>query len=588
MIPSDTLSQSAATSRPGRATRLRAAVALGAVSLAFVGLTGRLAHLQIVRADHYSAMAIEQQVVSRRLSARRGDVLDASGRRLASSVRVWSVFADPSQLRDLGTTADALARTLELDSDRLLTRFRARPKSRFAWVKRQITPSEARAVRKLALHGVHMRREYDRSYPHGTRAAHVIGFTDIDGRGLAGIELQMDALLRGRAGMELARCDGGRRAMQTSAAGVRRDPFNGHDVQLTLDLQVQIIAEQELDEAFEKHAPESAMVVVLDVQSGAVLAMASLPGYAPESAGDFPPEARRNMSVTDAYEFGSVMKPFTIALALDAGTVTPETVFDCHGGNWRVTAGRTLHDAHEYGPLSVFEILVHSSNIGAAQIAMRLGLQPLHDGIVSFGFATRSEIALPGEIGGIVHDARYWNDPHSVISVSFGQEIAVTPLAVTRAFAALANEGVLPEPHVVRGIVHTGTGQTVYTAAERPGRRVVSADAARAVMAMLHQVVERGTGKRAQIKGYTVGGKTGTAQLPNPAARGYADGKYLSSFVAVAPVEQSRIAVLVALKAPTKGGHYGGTVAAPAVRNIVERTLMHLRVPRSNVSNENE
>jgi len=586
MIPSNAHSQDAAAQRPGRAPRVRAAFALGAVSLAFIGLTGRLAHLQIVRADHYSAMAIDQQVVSRRLSARRGDVLDASGRRLASSVRVWSVFADPAKLRDFGTTADALARALKLDSARMLARFHARPNSRFAWVKRQITPAEARAVRKLALSGVHMRREYDRYYPHDSRAAHVVGFTDIDGRGLAGIELQMDALLRGRAGMEMARCDGGRRAMQTPTAGVRRDPFNGHDVQLTLDLQVQIIAEQELDEAFEKHKPESAMVVVLDVQSGAVLAMASRPGYSPESPGALPPETQRNMSVTDSYEFGSVMKPFTVALALDAGAVTQETTFDCHGGNWRVTAGRTLHDAHEYGQLSVFDILVYSSNIGAAQIAMRLGLEPLYDGITRFGFGTRSEIALPGEIGGIVHAARYWNNPHSVISVSFGQEIAVTPLSVARAFAALANDGVLPEPHVIRSIVHTGTGQTVYTATERPGRRVVSSESARSVMAMLHQVVERGTGKRAQIKGYTVGGKTGTAQLPSVGARGYADGKYLSSFIAVAPVEESRIVVLVALKAPTKGGHYGGTVAAPAVRNIIERTLQHLNVPRSNTSDE--
>jgi len=586
MIPRDAQSQDAATRRPGRAPRVRAAFALGAVSLAFVGLTGRLAHLQIVRADHYAAMAIEQQVVSRRLSARRGDVLDASGRRLASSVRVWSVFADPAKLTDLGTTADALSRTLELDSARLLARFRARPESRFAWVKRQITPDEARAVRKLALRGVHMRREYDRYYPHGARATHVIGFTDIDGRGLAGIELQMDALLRGRAGMEMARCDGGRRAMRTPSIGVQRDPFNGHNVQLTLDLQVQTIAEQELDKAVEKHKPESAMVVVLDVRDGAVLAMASRPDYSPESPGDSPPETHRNMSVTDAYEFGSVLKAMTIALALDAGTVTPETMFDCHGGNWRVTGGRTLHDAHEYGQLSVFDILVYSSNIGAAQIAMRLGLEPLHEGITRFGFGTRSEIALPGEIGGIVHDARYWNNPHSVISVSFGQEIAVTPLAVARAFAALGNDGVLPEPHIMRKIVHTGTGQTVYTAGERPGRRIVSSESAQAVMAMLHQVVERGTGKRAQIKGYTVAGKTGTAQLPNIGARGYADGKYLSSFVAVAPVEQSRIVVLVALKAPTEGGHYGGTVAAPAVRNIIERTLQHLNVPRINTSNE--
>ncbi len=568
--------QSSRTPIAGKALKVRAALVVGALWIVFALLVARLAHLQIAEADFYSRQANHQQILKHKLSARRGRIYDREGRLLAVSVPRYSIFGDPHGVRDPDRTAALLARLLDISAGRLARDLRR--DCYFVWIKRQVSDRLAAQVRSLDLPGIHMRKESKRLYPQGSLAAHVIGFADIDGRGLAGIERQMDALLRGRPGMEEVRCDGGRRIFRTTRETVRQKPSDGLDVHLSIDAYIQEIAESELARAVEKHQPECAGALVLDARDCSVLAMAGRPTFDPQAPAASPMANQRNMAITDVYEFGSVMKPFPIGLALDGGIVSPETEFDCHDGLWQI-GRRTLHDAHEYGMLTVSDILCHSSNIGAAQISMELGAEKLYAGLHEFGFAEPTGIALPGEVGGIVRPLDAWNR-YSVVSVSFGQEMAVTPLAVARAFSVFANSGLLLQPRIVDRVVNGPDGEPVYEADDpMVSRRVLSPSASEAVTQMLRRVVAEGTGRRAQIEGYPVAGKTGTAQLLREDGRGYSDSRYLASFVGMAPVPRARLIVLVCLKNPTENGYYGGVAAAPAVRNILHRALRYLHIP---------
>ncbi len=560
----------------GGALKAKASVAAGAIAVGLLLLVAQLARMQIVQAEFYQHQADQQQVLHRQLSAHRGRIFDCRGRLLASSVQRWSIYADPKGVLRPALAAALLSRTLDVSRTRLLRDFQK--DSSFAWVKRQVTDTEADRVRKLALAGIHLQKESKRLYPQAPLAAHVVGFTDIDGRGLAGVERSMDTLLRGQPGIESVLCDGGRRIFRSPEDAVCREASNGYDVQLTIDAYVQNIAEQELAKAADEYRPEAAAAIVLDALDGSILAMASWPDYNPQDPTANPVANQRDVAICDAYEFGSVMKPIVIAAALECGTVQPETQFDCHGGLWRIGA-RTLHDAHAFGTLSVSDIVCHSSNIGAAQVGMALGRKLLYSAVYGFGLGRDSGLALPGEVGGIVRPMSAWND-YSVVSVSFGQELTITPLALARAFAVFANGGLLLQPRIVESVRPSAGGEPVYTAGPPVvSARPISAETARQVMAMLARVVAEGTGTRAQLSDYVVAGKTGTAQMLTPDGRTYSHSRYLASFCGIAPVGHPRIVVLVSLKAPSKNGHYGGTVAAPAVSQIIEQTLRYLKVP---------
>ncbi len=562
--------------RAGAVLRTKAAVAVGALLVLFVLLTLRLFQLQVAEADQYRRRAERQQMLNRRLSARRGTIYDRRGRILAASVQRYSVFADPGGIREPRGTARLLSDLLDVSASRLEQKLHK--DCCFVWVKRQIPDELAHRVRRLELPGVHMRKESKRLYPQGRLAVHVVGFTDIDGRGLAGVERSMDAVLRGRSGAEEVLCDGGRKVIRSSLDRLTRRRFNGLDLHLTLDTYVQQVAEQELKKVMERHEPESGAALVLDARDCSVLAAASRPAFDPRAPADSPFLHQRNIPISAAYEFGSVMKPFGVAVALDNGVVGAGTEFDCHNGEWQI-GQRTLHDAHPHGMLTVSDIICHSSNIGAAQIALELGADKLHEGMRRFGFGEPTGIALPGEVGGIVRPLAAWNR-YSVVSVAFGQELALTPLEVARAFAAFPNGGVLMQPRIIRRVVRPQNGEVIY-GAEEPSLvgRAISPRAARQVLAMLRQVVAEGTGRRAQLEAWPVAGKTGTAQLLSPDGSGYSDSRYLSSFAGIAPVPHARLIVLVCLKAPSKNGYYGGLAAAPAVREIIRRTLNYLDVP---------
>jgi len=556
--------------------RRRAAAGLGFVILLLLGLVGRLVQVQIVEGERYRQLARRQRIVESKLAACRGAILDCRGRELAMSVSGWSVFADPSVIEDPERTARTLAGALRLSSSAVQRQLK-RP-GFFAWIKRQVSEAEAERVRRLSLRGIHLRREPRRLAPQGSTAACVVGFTDIDGKGLEGAELAFDSLLTGAPGQEQFSRDGRRRIMLSSETAAGRPPFNGSDIVLTIDSFIQHIAEQELRRAALFHKAKRAIAVVLDPHTGDLLSMACWPSFNANSPADSPPENRKNRAVTDAYEFGSVLKPIGVAAALQEGIVTPESEFDCQGGKWR-TGKRTVHDVHPYGVLSVSDIISRSSNIGVAQIALSSGKDVLYRYARKFGFGEQTGVHLPGETDGILTAYPRWND-YTVVSVAFGQEIALSPLSVVRAFAVFANGGLLLRPRIIRR-VESASGRAVLYQAGRPEvvRRVLSSETARVVMEMLCRVVDEGTGRRAQLENYTVAGKTGTAQLLSEDGSGYSHSLFRSSFVGIAPARQPRIVVLVTLEEPRENGYYGGVVAAPACREIMRRTLAYLEVP---------
>ena len=562
---------------PTRKMLLRAAVAAGLL-LALMGvLIFRLAQIQLLQHGRYEKLATQQQIVQRALAARRGDIYDRTGQLMATSLKRWSVYADPSAIQNPQAVARALSAALRVNYAPLLGKL-SNSDSQFAWVKRQLPDAEVDVLRRLQLPGVYVQKEYRRVYPHGRTAAQMIGFTDIDGRGLAGIELEFDGILRGMAGAEQVACDSRRRVVRGLEDTVIRLPADGYDLHLTLDAYIQAAAQEELAAAASKFSPRSAWVIVLDVPTGAILAMAVWPEFDPNSPGESSSAVQRNCPVTDIYEFGSVMKPFTIAAALEEGLVTPQTQFDCRNGAWKL-GKRTVRDVHPYGMLPVTDIIAKSSNIGAAQVGLTVGATKLHNHLADFGLGEQTGISLPGEVNGLLLPASRWSY-HSVISVSFGQELAVSPLAVACGFSIFANHGVLLRPYIVSHVKDIETGEVLYrAAAPQAVRRPLTEKTARQVMDMMVKVVEEGTAKIARLDEYSVAGKTGTAQLIRTEGKGYDPGHYLSSFVGIAPADDPRIVVLVAMKDPRKGGYYGGVVAAPACREIIRRTLRYLRVP---------
>jgi len=564
--------------RPTRSMKLRAAIGMGALFVALSLLVYRLAQIQIADHDRYTRLALQQQFINRSLSPWRGNICDRSGHFLATSVQRFSIFADPSAVEHPKPTALMLCKALGLKLGPLLSKL-TRPRQ-FVWIKRRVSDEAAERVRRMSLEGVCLRNERQRVYPQGRLAAHVVGFADIDGRGLDGTELELDRLLGGMASLEALACDARRRVIHQAGDRPFLSRADGYDVYLTIDSYVQNIAQEELAAAVKKHRPECAWAIVLDAQTGEVLALANWPDFEPGTPGAFDPADRRNRAITDVYEFGSVMKPFTVAAALEAGTVTPATEFNCRNGAW-VVGRRTIHDVHPYGTLTVSDIVTKSSNIGAGQIGLLVGVEELHYRLQSFGFGAPSGINLPGEVSGLLRPASRWNN-HSLISVAFGQELAATPLSVACAFNVFPAGGLLLQPQIVKKITEPDNGRVVYEMrGPKAVRRVVGEQTACQVMQMLQRVVEEGTGEPAKLQEYTMGGKTGTAQLIRTDGKGYRSDAYLGSFVGIAPVEEPRITVLVSLKAPSRNGYYGGVVAAPACARIISRTLSYMQVPQS-------
>jgi cell division protein FtsI (penicillin-binding protein 3) len=543
-------------------------------SLLAVAIGVRLVELQILRAERLRALARRQHEQIVEIGGQRGAILDRRGRELAASVESRSLFAHPWRVRDPERAAAVLAPLLGLARERLLERLRS--EAPFVFLGRRLDPPTAEAVEKSGLpvgpgEPFGFEREPKRVYPQGRLASHVVGWANIDQKGLEGIERSWDERLAGDARAYLAVRDGRGGMLLQLVRPAAKEP---EDVVLTIDLVLQHLVERELDRAMVETGAEAASAILLDPATGQVLALANRPAADPNRLGETSADARRNRAITDLFEPGSTFKVITAAAALERGTVTPETRFDCGNGSLRL-AGRTIRDVHPYGVLSVAEILERSSNVGIVKVGRTLPREVLREKIVAFGFGRRTGIELPGERAGLVTAVSDMS-LQSPASMAMGYEVAVTALQIASAFAAIANDGLLVPPRIVLG-VRDARGRFEASQAPAP-RRVVSSRTARELARMLEGVVVRGTGKSAAIPGYRIAGKTGTARKNIP-GRGYAQDRFVASFAGFGPASRPRLAGLVVLDSPSRGEYYGGLVSAPVFGRIMADALFYLGVP---------
>jgi cell division protein FtsI (penicillin-binding protein 3) len=487
-----------------------------------------------------------------------------------------TVWADAKVIKRLGETADRVSPILGLSRDETYQRLVEAAGPRFVWLDRRISPEKADAIRRMGLRGVGLVSEGVRHYPNGSLAAHVLGFVG-DDEGLEGIERLFNDRLAGRKGHAKVLVDRARRPIW-----IESDEYapavDGQHLVLTIDAKIQSLTEEAIAEAQQKFRAVSVVGIVMDPATGAILACANVPTYDPGRYGEFAAEARRNRAVTDTFPPGSSCKPFVASVALEEGVVRLGEVIYCENGYW---AEAKLHDAgHSYGNLMFEQGIEKSSNIMMAKLGVRLGNRRLHDGLINFGFGRRTGVWLPGESPGVVFPLSRWTKL-STTRVAFGQEFAVTPLQLISAFAAIANGGKVVRPKILRGILDR-RGQSIVDLPEVEivGQAVSARTCRQMIDRALVGVVEKGTGTRCKIPGYRVFGKTGTAQKIDPETKAVSHTRYMGSFLGGAPADKPRVVVLVVVDEPDKSlGYYGGTVAAPAVKRILEQTLPYLGVP---------
>ncbi len=577
---------------------VRVRVLSGVVILFWVVLAARLFQIQWLGHADFSRQAVRQRVTYEKIPPRPADILDREGRVvLATTVSVPSVYVVPRRVKNLDQFAVKISAALLLDKKNFLARLRRCHNRLFLWARRNVEPEAVLRLKRLNLPkgswGV--RREYVRRYPLGYLAAHVIGIRDIDGKPRSGLEKALNPIIGGKPG---------RRRIVRDALGriieVRNDwvqpPVMGRAVATTLDVMIQVIAERQLDRLVHQWQPMHAAVIVLDPQTGEILAMASRPTFDP----NFPEEAEHdawlNYALSAVFEPGSTVKPLIVAWALDHGVVQPDETFDCEMGEYHMKNGRVLHDHHPYGRLSLTDVLVKSSNIAMAKIGERLTNEGLFAALRAFGFGSKTNVELKEEAAGYVRPLDQWT-AYSTSSVPMGQEFGVTALQLVKAYTALANGGEMVRPTFIRKDAPHATydadlwlGEPILRISPGVAGRLfglkvvsetVSAEVAHwLVQGPLVEVVRRGTGRRAALNGYSVFGKTGTAQKVDPQTGHYSNAKHICSFICGAPASDPRVLVFVVVDEPTVGReHFGGTVAAPAAARILRFALRRLHVP---------
>ena len=556
-----------------RTMQRRLTVAAAVLALWSAGIEARLVYLQVVRHDDLASRAERQQSRTVESAAKRGDILDRNGRVLAYSVDAESVYAVPTEIGDPDAAARALCGALDncktRERDALADRIR-RGRA-FAYVQRQVTPDEARRVANLKLEGVGFMKESRRFYPNKDLGAHVLGYVGIDNKGLNGIEAAYDSLIKGRPGTVLIHTDARRQAFSR----VERPATAGATLELTVDQMLQHIAERELRIGIEENRAAGGSAVVMDPQTGEILALANWPTFNPNAYRDAIKGAQRNRAVQDIYEPGSTFKIVTASAALEEAIVKPEDLIDVSAGRIRF-GSRVINDDHREGILSFADVIVKSSNVGAIKVGLRLGPERLGAYTSRFGFGRRMSPDFPGENAGIVWDAAKLNDS-ALASVSMGYQVGVTPLQMAAALSSIANGGELVEPRIVRAVIGEAGRQPVP---RKVLRRTVSARTSAVLTEIMEQVVERGTGSRARVDGFTVAGKTGTAQKVVDGK--YSRSEYNASFVGFVPSRQPVFAIVVVIDSPHgRNLYYGGSVAAPIWQRIAAAGLRLYGIPAS-------
>jgi cell division protein FtsI (penicillin-binding protein 3) len=528
----------------------------------------RLSYLQLFRYSEYLAKAERQQERIFEISPMRGTIYDSKGRELAVSLPMDSVFADPAEISDVDVVAQLLSRVLNVPADDLANRIReAHTPVRLA---RKLSPAAVQRISDMNLRGVFFQKENRRVYPQRDLAAAVIGYVDVDEKGIGGIEQSLDKEIRGRPGKVMVMADGHRRWYDRTESAA--DP--GDSVTLTIDQTIQYIAEKELAAAIEKTHAQHGIVVVQNPNNGNLLAVANWPTFDPNDPGAYPAKDREDRAVTAVYEPGSIFKPLTMTGAIEHGVVTPNEMIDCQMGKILV-AGRVIHDWHPFGVLSVKQVLAHSSEVGTIKVALRLGAPRFFDAIRAFGIGQMTGIDLPGESRGLLAPLRDWSG-ESIAAIATGQEVGVTAVQIISAISAIANGGILYRPRVVKQI--RGANGPVDLNRVRTPQRVTDERTAAEVRGMMEDVMMEGTGRSIQLDGYTSGGKTGTAQKIDPKTGRYSRTNYIASFVGFAPVNDPAVTVLVSIDSPV-GQHFGDEVAGPVFKRIAEQVLAYLDVP---------
>ncbi len=538
----------------------------------FAVFLAKLVYVQIISHARYAEKAKSQHATSLGLRARRGSIFDARGRLLAVSVDRRSFFVDPPLVPDKLSSAKAISASLGMSPNDVLACL-LKQDTNFVWLKRRLPKSESQEAMELSLRGVGWIEEAQRTHPEGELAAHVLGIVGDDGVGLEGLEYRFQEYLAGENGLAMVRVDGKRRRIVSSDAWLRPAKAGDHLV-LTIDSAIQRILEEELDAAMAKWEAASASGIVMSPVTGEVLALACRPTYDPSDFGGYRRDARRNRAVADCFEPGSVFKAFTAAAALQENLLDLSDTIDCENGNWSAH-GRVLHDHKSFGDLTFSDVIVKSSNIGAAKVGLVVGASRLYNYLSLFGFGEKTGIELDGETMGILRPKRQWKEM-SVMSVAIGHEVATSVVQLARAYCAIANGGVLLRPHIVKAVI--SSDGDVVEQAEAPDitRRVLRPDIALKVRELLTKVVSEGTGTRAQVEGFEVAGKTGTAQKINEDGT-YSHSDYVASFVGFAPASDPAICVVATIDEP-RGAYYGGTVAAPVVGHVLKRSLAYLGV----------
>ena len=540
--------------------------------LGFFALISRLFYLQVIVYEKYSTLAGKIQFIEQQLPAQRGTIYDRNGNILAMDVPARTLYVDTRHIDDREKTMKILASILKIPVSEIEKKFR----EKYPRIKRKLTVEEYTAIEKEKLKGIVFEEDYKRVYPKGKLACHILGFTNVDGVGIEGVEMQYNDILSGETGLITIPRDG-RGNVLNSLSRVIRSSVKGKDIYLTIDERIQQIVEEEIEKCWEKSCPKKISVIAMDPKTGEILAMANKPDYDPNVPSRFPPEHRKNYAVTDLFEPGSIFKIVTAAAVLEEKKAGLDEVFNCEGGKWFIR-GHILHDAHPYGPLEFQQIIIKSSNIGTVKLAMRIGEETLYQYIKKFGFGELTGIDLPGEIRGILRPVERWSD-YSITAIPIGQEVGVTCLQAIRAISVFANGGYLVRPHVLKK-VESSDSSLLHSAVT--GEPLITSENIMTLNSILARVVsEEGTAVKAKIHGYSICGKTGTGQKFINGA--YSHSKFIASFLGFIPLEDPKISILVNVDEPV-GAYYGGAVAAPVFKEVAWRIMQYMQVPPQSTS----
>jgi cell division protein FtsI/penicillin-binding protein 2 len=558
-------------------SRSRCALVCAVFIALFSVFSFRLIYLQVIKHDEYAELAAEKHGYKQIIYAERGTIFDANSEVLAHNRPVETVVVDATRLNNLQAVVNLLSNELEIPAESLAEKLNS--ERRYIVIKREVPESRASALREKLragnMRGIYFEPDASRTYPNGPMLCHVIGFTDFEHRGIQGVEASMDEYLRGQDGFRYVERN---RAGQEIVPyrGQERAPRDGYQVHLTVDLGLQNIVESEIDAAIKEYTPQKATIILMRPKTGEILAMANRPNFDLNLRSEAKPEEMKNRAIIDMMEPGSTFKIVAVAAALNEHKHQPDSTIFCENGLWNF-GGANLHDHRAFGYLSVRDILIKSSNIGAAKLALSVGEEKFYEYIRRFGFGERTGIELPGEINGVIHPPRSWSKI-SITRIPMGHEVGVTPLQMTVAMATIANGGKLIMPRIVKSIT-AGDGKVISSLSPVVLRQVISPETGRQIGDALRGVVsDRGTAAAAAVPGFTIAGKTGTAQK---VARngGYEQGRYIVSFVGYLPAEQPQFVGLVVLDdAHTSKPelNYGGLVAGPIFSRVAEKAARYL------------